>query len=287
MKDHTIDYSIYSKFITQDGSQIHYLDIGSGPAILFGHSFLWDHRMWDEQIKSLSIKYRCIVPDLWGHGKSGPLPESYKSLEDLALSYQKFMNAIEIKKYAVIGLSVGGMWGAYLASLYPANLYGLVIMDSYLAPEGEATKHQYFLLIDQVSKAGFTPALAKFTAPFFFKTNNPEQQLLQMLEGRLMDFDKDTQIPSIAALGKMIFSRPNFMHTIVDAKKAGVDIEIMVGEQDGPRPPSEAKEMASLIGKQPIIIKDSGHISTIEQPEETTKVLERVIGNMIIVNEEL
>ena len=47
----------------QDGSKIHYLDVGKGPVVLFGHSYLWDSRMWKSQIEELSRNYRCIVRD--------------------------------------------------------------------------------------------------------------------------------------------------------------------------------------------------------------------------------
>ncbi|MGL5668106.1 MAG: alpha/beta fold hydrolase, partial [Shewanella sp.] len=60
-----MDFSSYRKQLNIAGSQLSYLDIGSGPALLFGHSYLWDSAMWAPQIASLSQQYRCIVPDLW------------------------------------------------------------------------------------------------------------------------------------------------------------------------------------------------------------------------------
>lgn len=41
----------------------------------------------------------------------------------------------------------------------------------------------------------------------------------------------------------------------------------MAGDKDLPRPPSEAKEMAKLIGCEYIEIKNAGHIANLEQPE--------------------
>lgn len=276
----------YSQYTTHDGVKVHYLDIGQGPAILFGHSYLWNHQMWQEQVATLSIQYRCIVPDLWGHGKSGPLPKSYESIEDLANSYHQFMEKIGINTYIIVGLSVGGMWGTHLASLYPQKVKGLVIMDSYLGIEQEETKQQYLDLINMV-KNGFTENVAKNVAPLFFKTNDPDKILIEECEKNLMKFDKTTQIPSIVKLGKIIFNRSNAMNKLIDIKNAGVHIEIVVGEKDGPRPPSEAEEMANLIGKISIKIKDAGHIPTVEQPKETTTILAGIIKDMVTVNDEL
>lgn len=279
-----MEYS--SNYIDQDGSKIHYLDIGEGPVVLFGHSYLWDSRMWKAQIEFLSKSYRCIVPDLWGHGKSGGLPESYNNLEDLAHGYHKFMNSLGVDKYAIVGLSVGGMWGAHLANLYKEEVAGLVIMDSYLGAEEEEAKQQYFDLIN-ASKDGFHKELADNVSPFFFRSENPDPELLKMCSDRLMEFDKDTQIPHIIKLGQVIFGREDSLKILPELKEAGMYVKIMVGEYDVPRPPSEAKEMAELIGDEPVLIKNSGHIPTVENQEHTNPVLGDALASMSVVHQEL
>ncbi len=35
--------------------QMAYLDVGSGPVLLFGHSYLWDAQMWAPQVEALSV----------------------------------------------------------------------------------------------------------------------------------------------------------------------------------------------------------------------------------------
>ncbi len=270
----------------QDGSKINYLDVGTGPVILFGHSYLWDGRMWESQIEELSKNYRCIVPDLWGHGKSGGLPESYNNLSDLAHAYHRFMQSLEIEEYSVVGLSVGGMWGAHLASLYKKEVQSLIIMDSYLGAEEEEAKQQYFDLINAF-EGGVSKELADRVAPFFFRSENPDPELLKMCEDRLMEFDKDTQIPHIMKMGHIIFGREDGLGILVDLKKSKTPMKIMVGEYDIPRPPSEAREMAELIGDKPVLIENSGHIPTVENPEHTNSVLGEALASMLAVHEEL
>lgn len=62
-------------FMEIAGRRMAYLDEGQGPVLLFGHSYLWDSAMWAPQIEALKGSYRCIVPELWGHGDSDLLPE--------------------------------------------------------------------------------------------------------------------------------------------------------------------------------------------------------------------
>ena len=71
-------------FMEIAGRRMAYLDEGQGPVLLFGHSYLWDSAMWAPQVEALKGSYRCIVPELWGHGDSDSLPEGPCSLETLA-----------------------------------------------------------------------------------------------------------------------------------------------------------------------------------------------------------
>jgi pimeloyl-ACP methyl ester carboxylesterase len=93
-----------------DGRPLHYVDQGCGPVVLLGSSYLWNRDMWAPQIEALSHQYRVIVPELWGHGESGPLPTRTRSLDNLAL-----LDQLHITRVNLVGLSVGGMWDARLA----------------------------------------------------------------------------------------------------------------------------------------------------------------------------
>ncbi|WP_343170917.1 alpha/beta fold hydrolase, partial [Stenotrophomonas maltophilia] len=75
------------------GSTLHYQDHGTGFPLLLGHSYLWDAAMWAPQIDALSRQYRVIVPDLWGHGASGALPEGTQTLDDLAAQASALLDA--------------------------------------------------------------------------------------------------------------------------------------------------------------------------------------------------
>ena len=48
---------------------------------------------------------------------------------------------------------------------------------------------------------------------------------------------------------------------------------MVCGDQDIPRPPAEAKEMAGLIGCQHVLVPEAGHISNLENPEFVTETL--------------
>ena len=85
-------------FVTVDGQALHYIDQGTGPAVLLAGSYLWDQAMWAPQIAALSQHYRVIALDLWGHGQSGRMPECTKSLDDVARQALALLDHLDIDR---------------------------------------------------------------------------------------------------------------------------------------------------------------------------------------------
>src|SRR5690349_12208290 len=160
------------------GSTMTYLDLGIGDAVLLGHSYLWDAEMWRPQIEVLARRYRVIAPNIWGHGGSGTLPAETKTLGDLARHHLALMDRLGVERFAVLGLSLGGMWGAELAMLAPGRVTALALLDTYLGPEPALSRGKYFALIDAIAAAKAIPApMLDVIIPLFFapdtKTKTP------------------------------------------------------------------------------------------------------------------
>ena len=262
-----------------DGQPLHYIDQGSGPVVLLGSSYLWGHDMWAPQIDALSQQYRVIVPELWGHGESGPLPAATHSLDDLARQALALLDHLDIGQINLVGLSVGGMWGARLALLAPQRINSLVLMDTYLGAEPEATRQYYFSLFKMIEDAGAIPEpLLDVIAPIFFRPGiDRESALYQDFRRSLQAHSRERLLDSIVPLGRLIFSREDRVGQLsrLDADTT----QVMCGEHDTPRPPAESKEMAELIGCSLILIPEAGHISARENPEYVNEALLTFLAN--------
>jgi len=136
---------------------IHYLDEGEGHPILMGHSYLWNSEMWRPQLEHLKHKYRCIVPDLWGHGHSDNTKLDHCSIEQLADDMWTFSQVLGLKSFSLLGLSVGGMWSAHMAIKHPEQITSMVIMDTYLGQEGPEKQALYLGLLNAVEQAECVP----------------------------------------------------------------------------------------------------------------------------------
>jgi pimeloyl-ACP methyl ester carboxylesterase len=260
-------------FVIIDGQPLHYIDQGTGPAVLLAGSYLWDQNMWAPQIAALSQQYRVIALDLWGHGESGRLPAGTASLDDVARQALALLDHLDIARVTLIGLSVGGMWGVRLALSAPQRLNGLVLMDTYVGVEPEPTRQYYFSLLKQIEEAGvIAPALLEIVVPIFFRPGiDPQSALYRDFRASLAALPADRLRESIVPMGRITFGRDDRLSRLCELDAANT--LVMCGDQDTPRPPSEAREMAELIGCPYVLVPEAGHISNLENPQFVTETL--------------
>lgn len=255
------------------GRACFYQDRGEGFPILFGSSYLWPSAMWEPQLKSLSKEFRCIAVDLWDHGQSGHLGTSSPSIEQLADDHWKLMQHLGIHEFAIVGLSVGGMWGTQLALQHREAVKALVLMDTYVGSEPEITRLKYFGMLGMLEKElCFSKALLHQVVPIFFSpvTLKEKPQLAVDFRKELEAIKKEN-IPGIVALGRAIFSRTSLLDQLPKLQQPTL---ILVGKDDIPRPPKEAEEMARLMPNTQVgVIANAGHISNLEQPAAVNALL--------------
>lgn len=258
---------------TIDKKTCYYEDIGIGFPLLLGHSYLWTSKMWEPQLQRLSKNYRCIVVDLWSHGNSAMLNEEEYTLEQLADDYYKLMQHLNIPEFAVIGLSVGGMWGTQMALKYPKAVKALVVMGSFVGSEPVEIRQKYFSLLDFIDKEkSFSPVLLDQIVPLFFSPSTLKQKrsLVEDFRNSLAAI-KEERISGVTNLGRIIFSRPCLLDQLSNIAQPSL---IVVGRDDIPRPPKEAEEMAARMPDAELhVIDHAGHICNLEQPEEVNELI--------------
>ncbi|MDC0611165.1 alpha/beta hydrolase [Vibrio sp.] len=263
-----------------DDKSMHYLDVGEGEVLLFGHSYLWDSEMWRAQVDVLSKQYRCIVPDFWAHGQSDFHPSSMSNLTDYANHMILLMDHLNIEQFSIVGLSVGGMWGAELVALVPHRVKSLVLADTFVGLEPEVNHNKYFAMLNTITaNKSIPPAMLEQVVPIFFSRQSVELKMDYVAAFRsyleTISGDKATEI---AEIGKMIFGRRDMCDEV---EKFALPTLILVGSEDNPRPVLESYLMNDLIsGSELVIIPQAGHISSVEQPHLVTETLERFFSNI-------
>jgi pimeloyl-ACP methyl ester carboxylesterase len=262
------------------GKRLHVEERGRGFPILLGTSYLWDASMWAPQLEHLSGSYRCIVPELWAHGRSEPIPRIPYSLPMLADDMRAVADTLELRQFAIVGLSVGGMWGAQLALDNPERVKALVLMDTFVGVEPAASQARYFAMLDAVERAGaMPPALVEQIVPIFFAPESVAQnrEPVRALRQTLLQVGKE-RASSIVALGRAIFSRASVLERMSEIRCPTL---VVVGQQDRARPVHEAETMAGAIpGARLEVIEGAGHISSLEQPTRVNQLLDAFLGGL-------
>src|SRR5262245_13603379 len=104
-------------------------DHGTGDPLVLLHAFPLDARIWDHQRAALSAKRRVITPDFAGFGRARAFSPR-TSIDEHAVDVAALLDALEIPKVTLIGLSMGGYVALAFARRHPGRLRGLVLADT-------------------------------------------------------------------------------------------------------------------------------------------------------------
>jgi pimeloyl-ACP methyl ester carboxylesterase len=124
------------------GVRLHYRDQGdsTGEAIVLVHGFgasLYDWQDWETR---LAGHYRVISLDLPGHGLTSA-PKHYQAhMDDLTGAVDALTSKLGVKRFVLVGNSMGGGVAWNYALQHPDQLDGLVLEDSVPAPNPAATQ---------------------------------------------------------------------------------------------------------------------------------------------------
>lgn len=109
---------------------LYFTEHGSGPPLLLIHGLMVTGEMFQPVIEHLATRYRVIVPDLRGHGKSRKLPPPYTAAQ-LAADLSHLLDHLGIESIAVLGYSQGGAIAQQLVLDYPGRCSRLVLSCTY------------------------------------------------------------------------------------------------------------------------------------------------------------
>jgi pimeloyl-ACP methyl ester carboxylesterase len=96
-----------------------------GEAIIFLHFSGANLMMWQRSIPFFQDRFRVILVDLRGHGKSDK-PKTGYHIDQMASDVVGIMEQLELKRAHIVGSSLGAEVGLSLAATYPEKVISLV-----------------------------------------------------------------------------------------------------------------------------------------------------------------
>ena len=247
--------------------KIYYESHGSGPALVFLHGFTLDHRMWRRQIEYFKTKYRVIVYDSRGHGKSDCPPSGY-SRADRVYDLEGLINKLKLPCFHLIGLSMGGATALGYAVDNQEKLLSLTLVDTAAAgyePPKRYKDMRHVALTESVEKA---KRRWTKTALFYYLNKNEELrvELAEMMKGHCGNLWLDPK------RGKY-----QDRDDVELAHKITVPTMIFVGEKDRYFLPLAKTLHKNIIDSELDIVPDVGHMLNMEAPDRFNRRMEQFL----------
>lgn len=104
-------------------------DAGEGGLpVVFVHSFAGDAGHWSAQLEHLRKTRRAVAFDMRGHGESdAPTDQNAYSIESLSADIAAVVDELGIKRFVLVGHSMGGAAALVYAGKHPERVAGLVL----------------------------------------------------------------------------------------------------------------------------------------------------------------
>jgi pimeloyl-ACP methyl ester carboxylesterase len=123
------------------GVRTYYEELGEGDVVLLLHGGGGSSDSWQTQAPALAERYRVLIPDRRGHGRSPDVSEPV-SMEIFAADTAAFIEALELGPVRVVGWSDGGKVGMSLALTRPELVRKLVLIGTELTLTGGTAANQ-------------------------------------------------------------------------------------------------------------------------------------------------
>ena len=150
-----------------NGVSIFYTDEGEGSPVLLVHGWSCDGGDWAWQTPALKAAgYRCIVPDLRGHGRSSVTDDGYTPRQ-YAADLAALLKKLDTGPVVAIGHSMGGAAVVALAVEHPECVRGVVPVDSAYGFDEATPALLQQLVAGFQSPAGHAVALGFATQRFY------------------------------------------------------------------------------------------------------------------------
>lgn len=126
-----------SKWVTIQGSKLHYIDQGAGIPILFCHPPIGSSFMYRNFIRVLRTNYRCIVPDFPGFGLSESHPDYQFNIFSQSQVLLSLIEKLDLKNIVLLGHDTGGPSGFYAMAQCPQRFKAVIFTDTIIFPVSE------------------------------------------------------------------------------------------------------------------------------------------------------
>lgn len=247
--------------------EIHYeLHGDHGPVVLLIHGLGSSLRDWEHQVGALAAQHRVLTVDLRGHGRSTrKLPIT---IAGFAADLRALLAALDIRSAYVAGISLGASVAFQIAVDYPDVVDGLVIING--SPEGPSTDNPTHVAelawrIQSVREQGMR-GIGRMLAQRLLPAPEHEADRAVFTE-RWAENDPEMYLASMSAITN--WTARDRLGSLT------CPCVVISGDRDYTPVAFKDAYLRELPRAELVVIPDSGHMTTHDQPGALNAVLLR------------
>jgi microsomal epoxide hydrolase len=254
-------------FRTSDGASLHYLDAGTGAAIVLIPGWTMAAEIFEPQINELSTRFRVIALDPRSQGDSEKTADG-NTLERHAQDIQELLDHLELHSVVLLGWSNGVPDVlTYVEQKGTANLRGVVLVDGFLKLSDPQMQKAMsgMLKMFQADRPKFTDRFVRS----MYTSKQTEEYILHVKEESL-------KTPTNTAVVEVfnILSRGDFTPILAKVDKPVLYICEPQLESQG------TLLQASLPKARVEVFKNAGHALFVDDAELFNKVLGEFVDSL-------
>ena len=243
------------------------------PTVVLLHAFPFDRHVWDGVIDVLAeADWDVVVPDLRGFGESSygdDGPDDEPALSWMARDVLGILDRMGVSAAVFAGISMGGYVAMEIVRQDPARVAGIALVDTKATADSDEARANRLKVAEQVLAAGATEALSRAMVPTLLGTTSLEERPDVVAQVTAWIGAADPQ--AVAWAQRAMAARPD---SLADLASLAVPALVVWGIEDGMSPRTEQDLMVdALRDARLVVVTESGHLSTVEAPEQVAAAL--------------
>jgi len=232
------------------------------PLVLI-HGFPNDSTAWQPVLPALEQRYRVLLPDLPGAGKSA-MPAETLTMKMMALSIKEMLDREQVEKAVLAGHSMGGYTAMECAAWFPERIKGISLVHSLASADGaekKETRRKSIVLMRKgdAEKEMFLKGMAQNLFAQEFAAQHPEAVREVVTRGMQLETE------ALAGFYTAIMNRSDKVSLL---EQLDFPVQWIIGDHDNATPLKDALEQCHKARVNSVhLYRPCGHMSFVEMPQ--------------------
>ncbi|MEJ0096086.1 MAG: alpha/beta hydrolase [Methylocella sp.] len=263
--------------LTTGGPKVRYLRAGQGPALVLLHSIRTQLDLFQRVIPKLADHFTVYAFDYPGFGWSEIVPGADYREPAMREHVVNFIERLDLRDITLAGESMGATLALTTAAVLGDRVKQVVAFNPYdYLPGVERANLLASVIIKSVRAPVIGPAFAAMES---------RASLAGILKGGLHDprslppdfldeLVKGGKRPGYPKVARAVYrGLASYVAAKSNYAQIAVPVTLVYGDHDWSRPAEREANRALIRHAKMIVLKDTGHIASLESPEEFARIL--------------